>query len=519
MTKLHELYRIQEGNLEARREFIGLRGDDILTLGDLRGWATKVIPGIVTAFCDHQFSFPATAEFFRDFAAKRELTVPALREHLETAQAAYLSAIFDEAADNGTYGIDYFEMRLRVGRAHNAINLPLKWYMGSYVKWFGLFKSQLRRDFKTRPFLRSRAERSLLAVFNLDSQAVVEAFYYDTFASMNVDLEAIEVKSAWHDLSDHAPELKSAVKARLDAVGEVSHHVHDASETIAISSQEASRAVTEVATAITEVARGAERPVRMVESAREAAEEVAGTVRATAQDARRTADEAVQAREVAEAALEANDAMLSLHSGSENVADAIQALAAKSEQIGAIVGTITGIADQTNLLALNAAIEAARAGEQGRGFAVVAEEVRKLAEESQKAAGEIRTLIEAIQLETRAVVNVVQRRTAKSEDGVDTVQQTRAAFQSIGDVVSQMSGLMSRIADDSERVSVRADLVCDNINEVAAVAEQASASAQQVSASTQETSASVEQIAINSDVMARDAKRLSDLFALDVSAA
>ena len=64
-------------------------------------------------------------------------------------------------------------------------------------------------------------------------------------------------------------------------------------------------------------------------------------------------------------------------------------LAEKSEEIGAIVGTITGIADQTNLLALNAAIEAARAGEQGRGFAVVAEEVRKLAEESQKAAGEI----------------------------------------------------------------------------------------------------------------------------------
>jgi methyl-accepting chemotaxis protein len=83
------------------------------------------------------------------------------------------------------------------------------------------------------------------------------------------------------------------------------------------------------------------------------------------------------------------------------VTGAIGELAAKSEQIGAIVATITAIAEQTNLLALNAAIEAARAGEQGRGFAVVAEEVRKLAEESQRAAAEISTLIGAIQVETR----------------------------------------------------------------------------------------------------------------------
>jgi methyl-accepting chemotaxis protein len=293
--------------------------------------------------------------------------------------------------------------------------------------------------------------------------------------------------------SETAASIASYTRSReslRELLGEVSATagaVAASSQQMASTSQEAGRAVSEIANAVGDMAGGAEQQVRMVDAARSSAEE---TSRA-AGDARQVAEEG------AGAAQQATEAMNAVRDSSTQVTAAIQSLSAKSGEISGIVSTITGIAEQTNLLALNAAIEAARAGEQGRGFAVVAEEVRKLAEESQTAAGSIAGLIGEIQSETAAAVHTVEEGARRSDEGAAVVEQARTAFVQITEAVRDGG--------------VRIEEIATATTEVAAVAEQSSASTEQVSASTEETSASTQEIAASAQELAASAQQLEAL--------
>ena len=316
--------------------------------------------------------------------------------------------------------------------------------------------------------------------------------------------------------------METALKETIRSIAGVAEGLGKDAEDFSAVAEETNASVEEARSGAETVGSSMETIAAVGEELNASVEEVASGASTVATRSSEVAEEVESARHAGEAGMTAvgqtvkdmKDQILRV----EESAKATEELGEKAAQIQKIVTTITGIADQTNLLALNAAIEAARAGEAGRGFAVVAEEVRKLAEESNSAAGNIADLASSIAADLASVKEGASRSRQGAQNVNDNVQNVSEKIALIMEALEKIAGSAQDLAAVGQEQAASSEEIAAAVQDMAQKVNDSTGVADSLRGQMGEVAGAAERVALGGEEMAKiseDLQKRIGAFLLD----
>ena len=315
-------------------------------------------------------------------------------------------------------------------------------------------------------------------------------------------------------LSNSVNKMIEQLRVIVDNINQKSTSVTKGAETSEAAIMELATASDEITNAITQIAENNDAMVGEMEAINSSMTDV-DMVGSTLKDivlesneaAEKTYSSALSGKKAVDVA---SNALADVTNTVKFATDAIAKLTERSAQIGDMVQVIEGIASQTNLLALNASIEAARAGENGRGFSVVADEIRKLAEESSKAASQIISLIENIESETTVTVNTMQMNERQVIDQIETIKVAENELSIIVDEAEKTKAKSGELRELANKIKEETENISSAINQITDAIQVNAANTEEVTASTQEQNATITLINEMNKKLSQDVKELEE---------
>lgn len=308
-------------------------------------------------------------------------------------------------------------------------------------------------------------------------------------------------------------ETRNSLKSMATQLKYVSSTVAAHSSSLTKNTEENARNIDQVVQTIEEIAVGNNSQAQTISEVNSTLLEVVGLMETITKEASAGADKA--AASIASIVEGQNTVVLQGKKMDENISvsaaatSSIHELSTMIGQVGNFVTVITNIAEQTNLLALNAAIEAARAGEAGRGFGVVSGEIRKLAEESSRAAKEITGIIYNTIEKTHQAVSHINNAHTLIDEQKDALKITEEAFSNIKTTYDGIVHNFKQTAAHMNTLNGKSKLISEQIQQMTDTAEEFAANTEEISASGQEQLVSTELIAASSKDLNLLAKELN----------